>query len=109
MVASQLHLVRHGEVHNPERILYGRLPGYRLSELGQQMAEAAAADLAGRGIRYSALLRLAAAAHAGVGGADRRRAQLPVQIEPRIIEPPTTSRASGCASAERPGQLAGTS
>ncbi len=30
--------MRHGEVHNPEKILYGRLPGYRLSELGQEMA-----------------------------------------------------------------------
>ncbi|MGJ0204214.1 histidine phosphatase family protein [Leucobacter sp. gxy201] len=42
-----LHLVRHGEVHNPEGILYGRLPGYRLSELGHRMAEAAALELAG--------------------------------------------------------------
>ncbi len=33
-----VHLVRHGEVHNPERVLYGRLPGYRLSERGQEMA-----------------------------------------------------------------------
>ena len=27
-----VHLMRHGEVHNPEGILYGRLPGYRLSD-----------------------------------------------------------------------------
>ena len=26
-----VHLVRHGEVHNPEKVLYGRLPGFRLS------------------------------------------------------------------------------
>ena len=26
----KVHLMRHGEVHNPERIVYGRLPGYRL-------------------------------------------------------------------------------
>ncbi|GAA2235814.1 histidine phosphatase family protein [Rarobacter faecitabidus] len=38
MVHTTVHLVRHGEVHNPEGILYGRLPGYQLSELGQQMA-----------------------------------------------------------------------
>ncbi|UOQ56628.1 histidine phosphatase family protein [Leucobacter allii] len=42
-----LHLVRHGEVHNPERVLYGRLPGYQLSERGHAMAEAAALELAG--------------------------------------------------------------
>ena len=30
-----VHLMRHGEVHNPDGILYGRLPGYLLSELGR--------------------------------------------------------------------------
>lgn len=38
----RLHLVRHGEVHNPERVLYGRLPDYHLSEAGRAMARAAA-------------------------------------------------------------------
>jgi broad specificity phosphatase PhoE len=33
-----VHLLRHGEVHNPEGVLYGRLPDYHLSELGHQMA-----------------------------------------------------------------------
>lgn len=42
MPAERLHLVRHGEVHNPDRILYGRLPHYRLSEDGRRMARAAA-------------------------------------------------------------------
>lgn len=45
MPAARIHLVRHGEVYNPEGILYGRLPHFRLSELGHQMAEAAAKDL----------------------------------------------------------------
>jgi len=34
--------VRHGEVHNPGRVLYGRLPGYRLSVAGRGMARRAA-------------------------------------------------------------------
>jgi broad specificity phosphatase PhoE len=34
-----VHLLRHGEVHNPEGVLYGRRDGYHLSELGKQMAE----------------------------------------------------------------------
>ena len=38
MVATTIHLMRHGEVHNPEGVLYGRLPGYRLSERGAAMA-----------------------------------------------------------------------
>ncbi|MBX3087915.1 MAG: histidine phosphatase family protein [Cryobacterium sp.] len=43
MPASQIHLVRHGEVHNPDGILYGRLPGFGLSALGKKMARSAAA------------------------------------------------------------------
>ncbi|HIW95306.1 MAG TPA: histidine phosphatase family protein [Candidatus Corynebacterium gallistercoris] len=45
-MATIVHLVRHGLVHNPEKILYGRLPGYRLSERGRNMAHATAAELA---------------------------------------------------------------
>lgn len=42
MPASLVHLVRHGEVHNPDGVLYGRLPGFHLSTLGERMARAAA-------------------------------------------------------------------
>lgn len=41
-----VHLVRHGEVENPQMILYGRLPGYHLSERGRKMAEGVAEALA---------------------------------------------------------------
>lgn len=34
-----VHLVRHGEVFNPDKVLYGRLPGFGLSSLGLQMAQ----------------------------------------------------------------------
>lgn len=44
-VRTTVHLLRHGEVHNPEKVLYGRLPGYYLSDLGHQMAERAAGAL----------------------------------------------------------------
>jgi broad specificity phosphatase PhoE len=37
--ASKVHLIRHGEVENPQKILYGRQPGWQLSERGQEMAE----------------------------------------------------------------------
>ena len=37
-----IHFIRHGEVHNPEKILYGLQPGWRLSERGIQMAQAVA-------------------------------------------------------------------
>ena len=45
-----VHLLRHGEVHNPEKVLYGRIPGYRLSTLGEQMAVRAAEALADRDV-----------------------------------------------------------
>lgn len=50
MERTVVHLLRHGEVHNPEGILYGRLPGYRLSEDGVLMAKAAARWFAGRDV-----------------------------------------------------------
>jgi broad specificity phosphatase PhoE len=36
--STVVHMLRHGEVDNPGKVLYGRLPGFRLSELGEQMA-----------------------------------------------------------------------
>lgn len=39
MALCTIHLLRHGEVHNPDGVLYGRLPGYRLSERGRAMAD----------------------------------------------------------------------
>jgi len=50
MTRTTVHLLRHGEVHNPGAVLYGRLPGFRLSEDGRQMALDAAEALQGRDI-----------------------------------------------------------
>ncbi|WP_343073862.1 histidine phosphatase family protein [Phytoactinopolyspora mesophila] len=47
---TKIHLLRHGEVHNPAGVLYGRLPGYRLSERGRAMAERVAETVADRDI-----------------------------------------------------------
>jgi broad specificity phosphatase PhoE len=47
---TTVHLVRHGEVDNPAGVLYGRLPGFRLSAAGEEMALVAAAALAGRDV-----------------------------------------------------------
>jgi broad specificity phosphatase PhoE len=41
-----VHLLRHGEVHNPTKVLYGRLPGFGLSERGREQAELVAKALA---------------------------------------------------------------
>ncbi len=47
---TTVHLLRHGEVHNPTGVLYGRLPGYHLSELGLQMAQRIADTVGDRDI-----------------------------------------------------------
>jgi broad specificity phosphatase PhoE len=49
---TTVHVLRHGEVYNPSRILYGRLPDFHLSELGKQMAKAAADALKDRDVTY---------------------------------------------------------
>jgi len=36
---TTIHLVRHGHVENPDRVLYGRLPGFDLSARGRAQAE----------------------------------------------------------------------
>jgi probable phosphoglycerate mutase len=58
--ATTILIVRHAEVHNPERLLYGRLPKFGLSRYGEEQAERTAAFLAGRplaAIYSSPLLR----------------------------------------------------
>ncbi|MEB3021560.1 histidine phosphatase family protein [[Mycobacterium] crassicus] len=47
---TRIHLIRHGEVFNPDGILYGRIPGFRLSDTGRGQAVAAAEMLADRDI-----------------------------------------------------------
>jgi len=47
-----VHLLRHGEVYNPQGVLYGRLPGYRLSDLGVAQAGLAAEYLATLDVGY---------------------------------------------------------
>lgn len=45
-----IHLIRHGEVHNPEQVHYGRLPNFRLSHNGERQAQAAADFMRGRAL-----------------------------------------------------------
>jgi broad specificity phosphatase PhoE len=79
-----VHLLRHGEVANPDQVLYGRLPGYHLSERGHEMARRLAEYLAEHDISH-------------VVGSPLERAQetasplaaklgLPVVTDDRLIE-----------------------
>jgi broad specificity phosphatase PhoE len=87
VVASQVHLVRHGEVFNPDGILYGRLPGFGLSKLGHKMARKAADDLAARDRTISALLVSPLQRTQESAAPIAAAFELPIQIEGRIIEP----------------------
>ena len=84
-----VHLLRHGEVFNPEQVLYGRLPGYRLSETGEAMALAAAEWLSDSAVSHqpithvvSSPLERARQTAAPIAG----KLDLPVEIDDRLIE-----------------------
>jgi broad specificity phosphatase PhoE len=81
---TRVHLLRHGEVHNPAGVLYGRLPGYRLSERGLAMA-ARVADVLSR--RDVALVVASPLERAQQTAAPLAAAlDLPVRTDDRLIE-----------------------
>jgi broad specificity phosphatase PhoE len=79
-----VHLLRHGEVHNPEGVLYGRRDGFHLSELGQRMARRVAASIGDRDIVHMVSSPLERARETGAPLAAARGLE-PV-IDPRVIE-----------------------
>lgn len=84
MVARALHLVRHGEVHNPDGVIYGRLEGFRLSDRGQRMAAMTAQHLAPMPVTRliaSPLLRAQQSAQPIADGFG-----LPIETDERVIE-----------------------
>jgi broad specificity phosphatase PhoE len=79
-----VHLLRHGEVHNPQGVLYGRLPGYHLSETGRQMAAAAADFFAERPVAAVFASPLERAQETAQPVADRLGLQ--ITTDDRLIE-----------------------
>jgi broad specificity phosphatase PhoE len=79
-----VHLLRHGEVHNPEGVLYGRLPGYRLSEDGVLMAKAAAKWFGDRDVTALFASPMQRALETAAPLADSF--DLPVTVDDRLIE-----------------------
>jgi len=89
MPLSTVHLLRHGEVYNPDRILYGRIPGFGLSDLGFKMADAAGEFFAQRQADGANVVRLVASPliRAQQTAAPTSRAlDLPIHTEDRVIE-----------------------
>ena len=54
MTGTLVQLPRHGEVHNSEKILYGRIPGYHLSSRGHSMAARTAESFRDHDVTYLA-------------------------------------------------------
>jgi broad specificity phosphatase PhoE len=79
-----VHLLRHGEVHNPGGILYGRLPGFRLSTTGEAMASAAAESFLGKDVTHLVSSPLERAQQTAAPIAEAL--SLPVTIDERLIE-----------------------
>jgi broad specificity phosphatase PhoE len=79
-----VHLLRHGEVHNPEAVLYGRLPGYQLSELGRKMAARIAEHLADADVAHVGASPLERAQETAQPIADSHG--LPIKVDGRLIE-----------------------
>jgi broad specificity phosphatase PhoE len=82
--STVVHLLRHGEVDNPQHILYGRLPGFHLSANGRAMAAAAADYFAERPVVavFSSPMERAAE----TAGPVAERLGLPVVTDERLIE-----------------------
>lgn len=85
MASSVVHVVRHGQVHNPESVLYGRLPGFGLSELGTQMAERLGEHFAEANLAWlvSSPLQRAQETMAPIAA---RHPNLEVHLDERVIE-----------------------
>ena len=80
-----VHLVRHGEVNNPEGVLYGRLSGFGLTERGALMAERVADHLADLPITHLATSPLQRARETMTPIA-ARFGHLEVMDQPLVIE-----------------------
>jgi broad specificity phosphatase PhoE len=84
-VRTTLHLVRHCDVHNPDGLLYGHLPGFRLSEKGVRQAHALGRHFADRPVRQiyaSPLERAQQTAHIIASYLD----DVPVVTTPELVE-----------------------
>jgi broad specificity phosphatase PhoE len=81
---TRVHLVRHGQVDNPRRIVYGRLTGWHLSAKGRRQAEEVARALAGRSVSalFSSPLERARETAEILSGA----LGLPVQVREDLVE-----------------------
>lgn len=87
MPATRIHLVRHGEVDNPNGVLYGRLPNFALSALGREMAEATARAICAPDNKITRLISSPLIRTLQSARPFTQRLKIAVQTEAQIIEP----------------------
>ncbi|MBT8162132.1 MULTISPECIES: histidine phosphatase family protein [Arthrobacter] len=89
MPQATVHLLRHGEVFNPDAVLYGRLPEFHLSDRGRQMAQMLADHFAARAAQGANIVYLASSPLTRAQETALPTSQalnLSIHTEPRIIE-----------------------
>jgi broad specificity phosphatase PhoE len=87
MPANRIHLVRHGEVFNPNQVIYGRLDGFHLSDLGKLMAERAAEVLVGSQAQVARVVASPLLRTQQSAAPIASLAALNVETDARLIEP----------------------
>lgn len=104
MTRTVVHVLRHGEVHNPEGILYGRIPGYGLSVRGNEMADTIADHVVDYDITHLASSPLQRALETAAPIAERLG--LEIHKDDRLLEPTNVFEGSrfgvGDGSLKRP-------
>lgn len=106
-MANLIHLVRHAEVHNPQHVVYGRLPQFGLSERGRRQAIEASRYLAGQPIVavWSSPLERALQTASTISA----RHGLPVRVDENLTEWALSDLWAGIVWEElperRPGEL----
>lgn len=100
-----LHLVRHGEVHNPDHVVYADLPGFTLSDLGMRQAQAATAHLADRGADVVVASPLERAVETAAIVA--RGLEVPVTTDERLTEWRLSNRWAGVRWDDLPERFPG--
>ena len=92
MPHATVHLLRHGEVHNPDGVLYGRLPEFHLSERGRDMARMLAEHFTARAGNGAKIVHLVASPLTRAQETAMPTAEalgLEITTDPRIIEAET--------------------
>lgn len=104
MVQTKVHLLRHGEVDNPEGVLYGRLPGFGLTSLGKEMADEVADYLVETGADLTHVIASPLLRAQETALPTARAYDLPIEVNADLIEAGTNLE--GIQIHRKPWQLA---